>query len=548
MLKKAKYIIIPIIVVVSFGFIGSNQDLYFKISKSIDIFGRVYKEISINYVDEINPEEFMISGIKGMLGSLDPYTVYIDENLQKDVDIITKGKYGGIGATIGLREDKVTVVDLLEGYSAQRQGIMIGDVITHIDGIKVDRSNYDEISSLIKGDLGTDIDLKILRDGEKETLTFVLVREEIEIKNLTYAGFYPEDSDNVYLKLSGFTRSAGKEIGDALKKLNEQKTVKSIILDLRGNPGGLLDAAIDVSEKFLNKDQLVVSVKGRDNIGETKYFAKEQPLAMQSNLIVLVDEGSASASEIVAGAIQDHDRGVILGTTSFGKGLVQTLVPLSYNTSLKITTAKYYTPSGRCIQKVDYSENNKVFDSSGTNAKLEYETDNKRMVTSAGGIVPDTIVTNGSESSQIKNLLAKGMFFKFATHYFNSHKETSINEFSNENLFNEFETYLNDQEYNYTSESERLVDKLKEISKEEDIYTSLSSQISELEAIIGKIKSDEMDKYKSDIIIEIKKELAARIDGRNGRIIESLKYDNQFDVALKILNNEPIYSGLLNFD
>ncbi len=548
MFKKAKYIIIPIIVVASLGFIGSGQDLYFKISKSIDIFGKVYKEISLNYVDEINPEEFMISGIKGMLGTLDPYTVYIDENLQKDVDLITKGKYGGIGATIGLREDKVTVVDLLEGYSAQRQGIRIGDVITQINGKGINRDNYNEISSLIKGDLGTEVEMKILREGEKETLTFVLVREEIEIKNLTYAGFYPEESNNVYLKLSGFTRSAGKEVGDALKELNSQKKVKSIIFDLRGNPGGLLDAAIDVSEKFLQKDQLIVSVKGRDVMNETKYFAKELPIAKQNSLVILVDEGSASASEIVAGAIQDHDRGVILGTTSFGKGLVQTLVPLSYNTSLKITTAKYYTPSGRCIQKVDYSENNKVLESTEEKGEPEYKTDNNRSVISAGGIIPDTVVANGSESSQVKNLMAKGMFFKFATNYFNRQKEIDIDDLTNGNLFTEFEDYLNEQQYNYTSESERLVSSLKKISQKEKIYSSLSNQISELETIIGKIKTEELQKYKSDIIIEIKKELAARISGRDGRIIESLKHDKQFDIALDILNKESVYNGLLNFN
>ncbi len=548
MLKKAKYIIIPIIVVVSLGFIGSGQDLYFKISKSIDIFGKVYKEISLNYVDEINPEEFMIAGIKGMLSELDPYTVYIDENLQKDVDLITKGKYGGIGATIGLREDNVTVVDLLEGYSAQRQGIRIGDVISEIDGTKMNRANYEKISSFIKGDLGTQVEMKIKRDGEKELLTFVLVREEVEIKNLTYAGFYPEESNNAYLKLSGFTRSAGKEIGDALRELNTQKEVKSIVLDLRGNPGGLLDAAIDVSEKFLQKDQLIVSVKGRDINSETKYYAKEIPIAKQSNIVVLVDDGSASASEIVAGAIQDHDRGIILGTTSFGKGLVQTLVPLSYNTSLKITTAKYYTPSGRCIQKVDYSENNNVFEGTVEDKTVEYKTDNNRSVTSAGGIVPDTLVENGSESSQVKNLLAKGMFFKFATNYFNRQKEIDLNILDDSKLYEEFATYLNDQQYNYTSESERLIGRLKKISQDEKIYTSLSNQITEMETIIAKIKTDELDKYKRDIVKEVKEELAARIDGRNGRIIESLKHDKQFDIALEILNSPTIYNGLLNLN
>ncbi|MFC2135843.1 S41 family peptidase, partial [Bacteroidota bacterium] len=228
------------------GFVRSDSDIYFRISKSIDIFGRVYKEVATNYVDQINPEKFMLAGIKGMLSSLDPYTGYIDEDQQADIDLITKGKYGGIGATVGLRNDDIIVVDLLEGYSAQRQGVKIGDVIILVDGTKISRENYDELGTLLKGEPGTVVSLKIRREGDEDELMFNLVREEIEVSNLTYYGFIPVESNIAYLKLSGFSRSAGNEIKNALFELKKQKEIESIVLDLRGNPGGLLDAAVDV--------------------------------------------------------------------------------------------------------------------------------------------------------------------------------------------------------------------------------------------------------------------------------------------------------------
>ena len=332
-MKKYRLIMLPLIVIFFAGFFQQDSDIYFKINKSLDIFGKIYKEITLNYVDEIDPEEFMLAGVKGMLSYLDPYTIYLDENQQNDVNLITKGKYGGIGATIGLRNDKVTIVDLYEGYSAQRQGVRIGDVILKVDSVTLDKDNYENLSAFMKGKPGTEVSITVEREGEPAELVFNLIREEIEVKNLTYYGFVPENSGNVYLKLSGFSRTAGEEIKKALLELKSQKEIESIVLDLRGNPGGLLDAAIDVSEKFLGKDQLVVSVIGRDTLEVKNYRSNEEPVAEEADLAVLVDNSSASASEIVAGAIQDHDRGIIVGTQSFGKGLVQTIIPLSYNTS-----------------------------------------------------------------------------------------------------------------------------------------------------------------------------------------------------------------------
>lgn len=541
MVTKKNLVVSIISILILSGFITKDTDFYFKINKSIDIFGRVYKEVTLNYVEPLNPEEFMLAGIEGMLQSLDPYTNFIDESNQKDIDIITKGKYGGIGATVGIRNENITVIDLIEGYSAYRQGIRIGDVITKIDEIKVTKENYNNLSDLLKGDPGTAVKITVLRDGQNEPIIFNLIREEIEVKNLTYYGFYPQNSNNAFLKLSGFSRTAGEEVKKALIELKEKKNIETIVLDLRGNPGGLLDAAVDVCEKFLAKGQLIVSVKGRDSLDVKKYFATEEPIAGKTPLAVLIDEGSASASEILAGAIQDHDRGVIIGTNSFGKGLVQTLIPLSYNTSLKITTAKYFTPSGRSIQKISYSEKNKVFESNKRNDEIEFRTDLNRKVFSAGGIKPDSTIANRSKSALVQRLLADGMFFGFATYFYNDKSNTDFSKLTPDQQLKEFQAYIKKQKFEFTSPAEKLIDQLNLATSQENLNGTFSELLDKLKAQIDDSHSKEMEKYKDEIIYAIKEEIAARADGRIGRVVESLKNDLQFKTAYGIISNKLSY-------
>lgn len=529
------------------GFVRSDSDVYFEMSKSIDIFGKIYKEVTLNYVDDVNPKEFMLSGIKGMLESLDPYTVYIDENMKKDIDLMTKGKYGGIGASVGIRNDNVTIVDLLEGYSAERQGIRIGDIIRKVNDEEISVDNYNELSGLIKGEPGTVVNLELEREGEESHLHFEIILEEVVIKNLTYYGFVPENSNNVYLKLSSFSRSAGDEIRKALSELKRQREIKSIILDLRSNPGGLLDQAIDVSEKFLKKDQLIVSVIGRDSSKITRYKSKEEPVGGDAKLVVLVNGYSASASEIVAGAIQDHDRGVILGNQSFGKGLVQTLLPLSYNTSLKITTARYFTPSGRCIQKIDYSSNRDILNSIQIDKSKEFKTDNNRDVFAAGGIEPDTVISNHSESPLIRDLLARGMFFRFATNYYNSRQNIDLNMVSDEELYDKFLEYLKEVDFSASSKSIRIIDQLRESLSENEESDDVINSIDLLEGKLKAVQKSGLSDARGEITTEIRKELAGRIFGRDGRVKESLKTDKQFTAALDIVHQETIYSNLLAF-
>ncbi|MDZ7623179.1 MAG: S41 family peptidase [Ignavibacteriaceae bacterium] len=413
---KKKFMWIPglvLIAVIVTGFYPGRGDIYFEIAKNLDLLGRVYKEIAFNYVDEVDPEKFLRAGIQGMLSSLDPYTIFIDEKKIEDIDLITNGKYGGVGISIGLRGEEVTVVEVMDGYAAQRQGIQIGDVIIEASGSAISVDNIDDVSSLVKGEPGTTVELKVVRNELRDTLSFNLIREEVIIKNVTYSGFFPENSGNVYIKLSNFSRAASDEIKKTIKELKEQKPVQSIVFDLRGNPGGLLDIAIDVCDKFLERDQLVVSTRGRDASSEKKYFSVEEPIiGSEVGIIVLINGGSASASEIVAGALQDHDRAVILGTKSFGKGLVQTITPLSYNTSLKITTAKYYTPTGRSIQRIDYSKDSDIIKVLNSEEEQEFFTDNKREVYAKGGITPDTTVEFNINGELTKGTFSKGIIFQ----------------------------------------------------------------------------------------------------------------------------------------
>jgi carboxyl-terminal processing protease len=546
MQKVIFFFSVVIIMIFTFGFIVTKTDVYFEISKNLELFGKVYKEISFNYVDEIDPKEFMRAGIKGMLSKLDPYTIFIDEKNQDDINVLTNGKYGGVGISIGVRNDKVTVLETLDGYSAQKQGVRVGDIIVKIDDKEIKPELMNEISSLVKGEPGTSVQLKVLRNAETDTLTFNLLREEVVVKTLVFADFYPENSGNVYLKLSNFSKSASDEIRNALSKLKSKREIKSIVLDLRGNPGGLLDVAVGVCDKFLKKDLLVVTTRGRDLNSVTKYYAKEEPLAGDEKLVVLIDGGSASASEIVAGAIQDHDRGVILGTQSFGKGLVQTITPLSFNTSLKVTTARYYTPSGRCIQKIDYSKNNSVIPIPDSLKKDSFTTDNKRIVYSAGGITPDTTVKDGVESSFVRDLLAKGMIFNFADKFYYENQEAKLDKISNNKLLDEFKKILKSSNYNYQSTADKKLDEIIKLMADKDNSKKIESTVSKLREEIGNMFDSEFESGKEEIVSILRGELALRFSGVESEIKEWLKYDNQFNVAYKILNDGAVYRRLLN--
>ncbi|MBK7378190.1 MAG: S41 family peptidase [Ignavibacteriales bacterium] len=542
----SKIITAVFVIVIFSGFFSGNDDVYLKISKNIDLFTRIYKEIALSYVDDVDPEEFMKAGISGMLQTLDPYTVFIDEDKKEDIDLMTNGKYGGVGISIGVRGDDVTVTEVMDGYSAQRQGIRVGDILIKAADKKISSENVDDISSLVKGEPGTTVQIEITRNEKKDTLIFNLIREEVILKNLTYSGFFPENSGNVYLKLSNFSRTAADEIKSAIKQLSAQKNIKSIVLDLRGNPGGLLDVAVDICDKFLQKDLLIVTTKGREEFAEKKYFSEQEPIAGDPKLVVLIDGGSASASEIVAGAIQDHDRGIIVGTKSFGKGLVQTISPIGINTSLKITTAKYYTPSGRCIQKIDYSnKNDDKLNEKKFNAEA-FTTDNNRTVFSAGGITPDSTVEFQIQGGITKDLLAKGLFFQFADAYYYAHTDQKFDKLQPKTLLKDFEKYLSEQDYLYHSDTEKQIDKIISEMNKAELDKQTENDLRKIQERIAKVDEESFKKYESEILLEIKSELGVRYLGASEKVKMMLEVDPQFQTAYRILNSQNLYKKLLH--
>ncbi|MDY0080581.1 MAG: S41 family peptidase [Ignavibacteriaceae bacterium] len=545
--NKTRLIWVFVLVPALMGILALNlvrKDIYFDVAKNIDIFTRVFKEIAFNYVDDISPEEFLRAGIRGMLSTLDPYTVFVDEKRKDDVDLLTTGKYGGVGISIGIRDEHVTIVELLSGYAAQKQGIIIGDVILKVDSVLISPAVFEEISSHVKGKPGTFVSITILRNS-RDTLIFNLLREEIIVKNVEYAGFYPESSKNAYVRLSGFGRTSGEELKKAITELRKKREIETLVLDLRGNPGGLLDAAVDIAGKFLDKNLLVVSTKGRDTTNVKQYFNTQEPLLKDIKIALLVDGSSASASEIVAGAVQDHDRGIILGTATFGKGLVQTITPLSYNTSLKITTSKYYTPSGRCIQKIDYSGKNPVFKSVEENKKAEFLTDNKRIVFSSGGITPDSIMDFTEKSEILLELYAKGLIFQFANEFYEKNNKTDFSKITDEVLYNEFSAFLHKQNFELKGEAFRIISNLEDEIATLNGKNALKKEISIIRDELTRLYSEELGKQKSGLLREIKNELAKRYFSPDKSFEMALGNDILINKALEFLRNSETYNKLL---
>jgi carboxyl-terminal processing protease len=539
------WIIIGLVSVFTFGFKPVDSDYFFKINKSIDIYGQVYKEIALNYVDEIQPEKFMEAGIDGMLSALDPYTNFINESEGDEVELITYGKYGGIGVTIGLRDGYITIISLMDGYSAQRQGIQPGDRILEVDGKSVTGLKPEGVRPLTRGEPGSEVRLKISRDGEAKPLDFVLVRQEIQLKNITYADFVGDGI--AYIRLERFSRGAGDELRLAIKDLKLRGTIKSVILDLRDNPGGLLDVAVDIVGKFVKKGNLVVSTRGRKPESEKKFFATEEPMLPEASLIILTNRNSASASEIVAGAIQDLDRGIILGTRTFGKGLVQNIVPLVYNAQLKITTAKYYTPSGRCIQEIDYMHKNNdgVLATTPDSLRREFKTVKGRTVYELGGIHPDTTVELPEESALEKELLRKSMYFKFATRYASLHKELPQN-YSNTSLLAEFRQYLEEQKFSYEEETEKKLRELRDAASKLKCDSSVFQEIDGLSKKLSHDKSNNIEQHKNEVLQPLLAELVSMYKGERGGIEATVPVDLQLQAAIGLLTNEKEYSKRLS--
>ncbi len=528
---------------IGLGFAASDT-LFFKISKNIDVFGQVYKEIVRNYVDEVDPEKFMHAGIDGMLETLDPYTVFIGPQEGDEIDLITSGEYGGVGISIGVRDGRLTVIAPMDGYSAQKQGIRAGDEIVAIDGVTVTGMNIDSVRARVRGLPGTTVRMKIRREGVSDPLEFVLVREEIQVNSVSYAGYIEKGIG--YIRLERFSRRAGDEVEDAIRQLRAQGTLRGIILDLRDNPGGLLESAVDIAGDFLPKGAVVVTTRGRNGEDDKTYRVQEDPVAGTVPLAVLVNRNSASASEIVAGAIQDLDRGVIIGTRSFGKGLVQTIAQLDYNTQLKLTTARYYTPSGRSIQEIDYAhrDGDGVFSVTPDSLRKTYYTAHGRPVRDARGIAPDSLVRGDEMSPLVQALLRQAMFFKFATTYVSEHPEEK--EFLEDTLLlDKFRSYLRKEKFEFRDSAQSVLEDLRTIVEKEHYGKPALVSIDSVGKLLSAEQGSVFDRHRAEIGHELKEELFSRYEGEKGRAKAALQWDRQASVAAGILESQATYAEKL---
>ena len=545
--KKLKWFIaVAAITVSSFTFYSFSDD-YFEISRNLDIFATLFRELNIYYVDETKPGDLMKKGIDSMLESLDPYTNYIPESEIEDYRFMTTGQYGGIGALIGQRNDEVIITDPYENYPAQKADIRAGDVILEIDGKAIKGKKYDEISKILKGQPKTPVKLTIKRDGEKAPIEKTLNREEIKISSVPYHGVL--DGDIGYIRLTGFTENAGNEVKDALVDLKTKNNLKGIVLDLRGNPGGLLNEAVNIVNIFVNKGVDVVSTKGKVKEWDKEYKALNNPDETELPVAVLVNSGSASASEIVSGSIQDLDRGIIIGQRTFGKGLVQTTRPLSYNAQLKVTTAKYYIPSGRCIQALDYTHRNedgsvgKVPDS----LMSPFKTKSGRIVYDGGGVMPDFITDIKTLSPLSQSLVTKYLIFDYATKYRSSHPSiASAKEFKiSEAEYEEFCNWLGDKDYDYTTKSEKLMDDLKSAAEKEKYLESVRPEFDALKKKMEHDKKADLKKFSIEIKEMLENEIVSRYYFQNGQIEASFGFDAEVKKAIEALKDKTTFATIL---
>ncbi|MEM6299479.1 MAG: S41 family peptidase [Bacteroidota bacterium] len=522
------------------------EERYFEIAKNLDIFATLYREVNTYYVDDINPTKTINRGIDAMLASLDPYTNYISEDRIEDYRTMTTGEYGGIGASISTRNGKTMVAMPFEGFPADKGGLKIGDVILSIDGVNLSGKTSDDVSKLLKGQAGTSVDLTIERYGVSEPLAFTLDREKIHIDNVTYKGMVTEDVGMIHL--TDFTNNASKEVKSALLDLKE-KGAEKIILDLRGNPGGLLYEAINISNIFLPKSSEIVSTKGKVEEWNKSYFALNQSVDEEIPLVVLVNRGSASASEIVAGSIQDYDRGVVIGENSYGKGLVQATRSLTFNSKLKVTVAKYYIPSGRCIQAIDYSHRNpdgsvgKVPDS----LRVAYKTQNGRVVYDGGGIKPDVEIERELFAPITQSLLSKNLIFDYANKYAAEHPEIApAKEFAlTDTEYAAFLKWLEGKSYDYTTDVERTIDDLEATAREEGSLGDLQDKIEGLRAAVSHDKTQDLKDFKDEIRETLEREIAMRYYLATGGVEATFDDDLEVQAALKLFEDEKKFDQIL---
>lgn len=520
----------------------------FRISKNLSIYNSVFRELDAFYVDTLNYDKMNVNAINEMLSKLDPYTVYIPEKETESLKFMTTGEYAGIGALITKSGKDIYVSEPYEGMPAQRNDVRAGDIILEVDGKSVAGLSVSDVSARLKGTPNTVIRLKIKRTGVQKPVEKEFMREKIQVNPITYSALVAPKIG--FVQLSDFTDKSAIELKSAVNELVKNYQIESLIIDLRNNGGGLIDEAVKIVGFFVPKGSEVVQTKGKNKFTDRTYKTPQEPAFPNLQLAVLVNRSSASASEILAGAIQDLDRGVIIGERTFGKGLVQNIRPIGFGGHLKITTAKYYIPSGRCIQAIDYTHRNedgsvgRVPDSLTT----EFSTRNGRKVRDGGGIVPDVKTNDDRKMNIAYYIYAQNLYFEFANQYTAKHPTISKPaEFQlDENDFMEFKSFLNDKKFTYTTESEKMYKEFLDLAKSEGIEKYADSELKALEA---KLKPDierNIDDNKSDIIELLSLEIIKRYYFQKGEIEFSLKTDVDLKAAIEKLNDKAFYQKLLS--
>ncbi len=520
-----------------------ENEYYFKVNKNLELFGAVYREVSQSYVDRIEPDTFVTAGLDAMLRTLDPYTVY-QRGDASDVDLLTTGSYGGIGITVGMRGGGVTVIDVIDGYSAQQEGVRIGDRLQAINGVDVRRGSIESLRELTRGTTGTSLTVTVMREGAAKPITFRLMRENVKLRSVAFAKMLPDGVG--YIRLERFSAAAGDEVRTALGDLRKAGGLQGLILDLRDNPGGLLDAAVDVASNFVPPGSVIVSTRGRDTAENRVYRSKEPPIALDLPLVVLINGNSASAAEIVAGAVQDLDAGVIMGTQSYGKGLVQTVRRLPYDASLKITTARYYTPLGRSIQKVEYGH---ASSDAGARSSVGFRTAHGRVMREHGGITPDTVAAEVSLPGLLAQLRDASIFFKFATRYAASMQRLPANFAVSDDLLGRFQEFAlaAEQLALIDSSSAGTADRLRAAAVREGLSADVLARLDAVRDALTAERRRFLAQHGELVRTELYNEILARFQGQRERRNAQVETDAQVRGALALLHTgRAAYTRLLS--
>jgi carboxyl-terminal processing protease len=542
---KAFGIILTLILVLAFSFRNHAQSNGFEVIKNLELLDQIYQHLDMYYVDEPQNGKLSKTGIDAMLKVLDPYTVYYPESDIEEYKMMTTGQYGGIGALIRKLDEYTYIAEPYEGNPAQQSGLCAGDKILSIDGKSMKGKASDDVSSALKGPKGTTIDVEVEREGEG-TKNISITRDEIKLPDVPYSGMLQNEIG--YIKLNSFTQTASADVKTAFQELQSQG-MKGLVLDLRGNGGGLLIEAVKIVNLFVKKDQIVVTTKGRVADENYVYKTQDQPLDLEIPITILIDGGSASASEIVAGSIQDLDRGVIVGNISFGKGLVQRTYDLKYGSKVKLTIAKYYTPSGRCVQRLEYYDKEseeKPKEVPDSLLKI-FKTQNGRDVIDGRGIVPDIEVELPEMSRLTATIYANDLIFKFATKYKSQHPqiETAEKFALTDAEYEDFKKFVLSQDFTYSTASEEMLKKMKDAAEEEGFLADAQTEYDALMAKVVPSKERDLEKFKTEIKMLLENEIISRYYFQKGRAVNSFRNDEVLEKALELLKDAKQYNTIL---